>query len=527
MRWRAVLAWIALVCALAVLPTSIALAHATLISSDPADGAVVATAPTQLTLTFNEPVSALVVRLVGSDGHVRLLLNPDGRQARLVISAPAAIPQGTQVLSYRVISLDGHPVGGTVVFSVGAPNSRPITSDTKSDAAVVAALWTAKLVIYLGLFVGCGGSLFAAWIAASRTTPHALTAVLLAGMVATVLAVGLQGADALGVPLAALDSAVVWQTGFDTSFGATTLAAMLALVVALFSIATRSGIAARIASLVALVATGVALALSGHASAAAPQALMRPAVFVHTIAVASWVGVLMPLGAALRGPLGVAVLARFSRAIPWAVGALVASGALLAVAQVERSSAMLTTAYGQILCVKLALVLLLLMLAAWNRWHWTPAVAAGQTGARRALLRVIVAELVIAAFVLGLVAAWRFTPPPRALLLAATAPAHLHIHTGEAMADVRFDPGHAGIVRASVVIMTGDFGGLDAKGLTLTIENKAAGVEAITREATKGADATWRVEQLPIPQSGRWQVRLDILVDDFHKIVLEDEIGIR
>jgi len=43
-------------------------AHATLIATDPADGAVLTTAPERLTLTFNEPVTPLVLRLVAPDG---------------------------------------------------------------------------------------------------------------------------------------------------------------------------------------------------------------------------------------------------------------------------------------------------------------------------------------------------------------------------------------------------------------------------------------------------------------------------
>src|SRR5205807_2817307 len=114
----------------------------------------------------------------------------------------------------------------------------------------------------------------------------------------------------------------------------------------------------------------------------------------------------------------------------------------------------------------------------------------------------------------------------RALAVAAARPALLHIHTARAMADVRFEPGRAGAVAASIVIMTGDFGGLDAKEVTLAIENRAAGVEAISRPAMKGADAVWRVEKLPIPQNGRWRVSLDILVNDFEKVQLEGAIDI-
>jgi copper transport protein len=116
--------------------------------------------------------------------------------------------------------------------------------------------------------------------------------------------------------------------------------------------------------------------------------------------------------------------------------------------------------------------------------------------------------------------------PPRALAIAAAQPALLHIHSAEVMADIRLEPGHAGIVRASIVIMTGDFGGLDAKEVQLTIENKAAGIEALSRPAMRGSDGVWRIEDFLIPQGGQWDVRLDILVDDFRKIILEGRVDL-
>ena len=50
----------------------------------------------------------------------------------------------------------------------------------------------------------------------------------------------------------------------------------------------------------------------------------------------------------------------------------------LAAIQVETPSALLTTAYGRVFLVKLALVLALLILAAVNRWRLTRTGAARQ-----------------------------------------------------------------------------------------------------------------------------------------------------
>lgn len=47
--------------------------------------------------------------------------------------------------------------------------------------------------------------------------------------------------------------------------------------------------------------------------------------------------------------------------------------------------------------------------------------------------------------------------------------------------------------QVDVVLMSGDFGSLDAKEVRLTIENKMAGIKAISREAAKTVDGHWLV----------------------------------
>ena len=37
----------------------------------------------------------------------------------VVIALPDDLPRGTQIVSYRVVSQDGHPVAGSLVFSIG------------------------------------------------------------------------------------------------------------------------------------------------------------------------------------------------------------------------------------------------------------------------------------------------------------------------------------------------------------------------------------------------------------------------
>jgi copper transport protein len=46
------------------------------------------------------------------------------------------------------------------------------------------------------------------------------------------------------------------------------------------------------------------------------------------------------------------------------------------------------------------------------------------------------------------------------------------------------------------------------------------------REAALGRDSYWHVRKLPLPVAGRWRIRIDVLVTDFEKITLEDELDV-
>lgn len=99
-------------------------AHAGLVSSDPAEGARLDTAPSAVTLTFSEPIQNAGVNQVAVTG-------PDGGQwvdgpvqiKSNVVTAPLRPlgPAGEYVIGYRVLSADGHPVSEELRFTLTTP----------------------------------------------------------------------------------------------------------------------------------------------------------------------------------------------------------------------------------------------------------------------------------------------------------------------------------------------------------------------------------------------------------------------
>ena len=506
-------------------------AHASLVKSEPADGAVLAAPPSALTLTFNEPVSPLVMRLVGPTGVTFAPRSVVAENTTITIAGLPDLSSGTHVLSWRVISADGHPVGGALMFSIGAPSAQPTAAQRLADRTVRAGLWAVKLVIYVGLFVGVGGAFFRAWIAdASFDAPaRPLIAALLAGLVAVPLSVGLQGLDALDLPLAGLQEKaglgggprdVLWPHGDRRGFRA--LCRPLHL---------RSAVDARGSRLVAR-----RLARRrARACAQRPRQHRRPAARQPPGGVpARRLRRLLDRSAAAavracarRACVPGAALARFSRVIPLPLALLVVSGSWLAVVQLDRVDALWSTSYGQVLACKLAAVAVLLGLAAANRYWWVPKFEAsrlesgGAAGARPLALS-IACELIVALAILGLVALWRFTPPPRALAMAA--PISIHVHGEKAMAQIEIERTSGQGGRANVLVLDGEYRPLAVKEVTLVLANPAAGIEPMRRAATPVGKGTWRIDDLRIPVAGRWNLRVEFLISDFDKLTIEDTV---
>jgi copper resistance protein C len=135
LRSRAIAAVMAVLAVLtAALP---AFAHTSLVGSDPADGASLSTAPTAVTLTFDGPVQpgfaeVVVLDAAGTHYYAQGAPQVDGRTVRQQL---APLSNGVFQVSYRVVAADGHPVTGTLSFTVVPVSVSPLTP-TEAPAAV-------------------------------------------------------------------------------------------------------------------------------------------------------------------------------------------------------------------------------------------------------------------------------------------------------------------------------------------------------------------------------------------------------
>lgn len=511
-----------------------AFAHATLIAAEPADGAIVAVAPQTVTLHFSEPARPLVARLIHPGGRTEILKEIGEKGSVIVLTLPSGLENGTHVLSWRVASSDGHPIGGGLVFSVGAPSAIAPATIEQSDLSVRIGLWSTRFLLLTGLIVGVGGVAFNTLIGRADPAPGARigTGALFAGLIAAPLLVGFQGLDALGAPFSDAATADVWEAGlWATSYGRSTLLAATAIFLAYASGQagnSRLGIGFAVA---ALLLVGVAVASAGHASTAFPRYLTIPAVFLHAVTVLLWLGALIPLGAVLVGG-GAAlpiVLQRFSRAIPAIVAVLALSGLLLAIVQVQTIAGLWNTDYGRVLLAKLVLVFALLLLAALNRFYLTVPAVAGDASAARRLTLSVGAEIVLATAVIAVLGLWRFTPPPRAI---AANPALFEVQEVRAQkegvsAALSIHPPIVGPVRVEIGSLLLDGKPFEPISVSIDLDKPSYGIGPFTREAQRTNDGTYRADGFVLPLDGFWIVRVTILVSDFRSVTLMDVFDVR
>jgi copper transport protein len=366
-----------------------AAAHARLVATQPQQGTVLPEAPARVSFTFDESVR--------SGGKATL---SGGRLAKtqtlptellrggtlLVATLPVRLADADYVVTWRVVSDDGHLETGALAFGVGV--------DTPPPAAVEEQTTQRDLLLAFGRWILLAGLLAAAGIAGVRLAVGRREPALAGNALAGALAVAVGGAL---LELSRIPHAL------DTRFGLVTAVAAGVAAAGALAALTRLLVAAEAASLALLVAP----ALAGHALAPdRPRWLAFPADVVHTASAAVWVGGVLWLGL-LAGRRSRALgesARRFARVAAVAIAVLGVSGVLRAVAELRDPGDVVTTSYGRLLVLKS--VLFAVLLAA----GWFSARSLERLGRLRLALSV---ETVLLAVLIGAVAALGTVTPPR------------------------------------------------------------------------------------------------------------------
>jgi putative copper export protein/methionine-rich copper-binding protein CopC len=457
--------------ALIALPAP-AFAHAHLQGAQPASGATVRAAPSQLVLTFSEaPALAMsALRLFGPDSTPVTLgaVTHDAGVRTLTASIIGPLVAGRYTVEWQTAGDDGHVQHGSYQFVIaeGATGLAPAATAASSsvgdsttspesnglDSAVaprnhpgfdasspiyvlvrwvqfaalllvigaVAFRWLvlpragaglsepARLAVMLG--AARAGS-FAAWLLAAAALAR------LAAQAATLHGVGYMADSAVIVPML---TSTIWGHGWIMQV----VAAVVAIVG--FHRARRDATSTPAWSVAALAAVALAVvpALSGHAVATPGQTpIAVTADTFHVLGAGAWLGTLavmlvagLPIMARESAEGRTGTLSRMVNAFsPLALGCaavVVFTGVIAARQHLGSWDAFTTTSYGRTLLIKLAVVVLLVCVAAYNWRRVRPSLVLGANGDVERIRRSASAEVLLALLIVLVTAVLVALPTP-------------------------------------------------------------------------------------------------------------------
>ncbi|MHB8613906.1 MAG: copper resistance CopC/CopD family protein [Candidatus Dormibacteraceae bacterium] len=363
-------------------------AHAKLVVSDPAPGAVLDRLPASVDLVFTEAVTPAGrgINVYGPDGRLISMGSAHAQGDGLSVRVAGAL-EGTYAVVWTVVASDTHPSRGEFTFSVGHASPVRAPGFGGGDLGLASPLglvlqslgrWTH----FAGFALGFGSATYAIFLARD---PRLLS---LAGLGVALLLVA--EPVALFAQTASLDPSQTFDgdslTGALASPFGRVLGLRVAAALALWAVlgALRQAPWLRWAIPVLGVALAVVDATVAHATPALPSPLGPGLNALHVASMAMWVGGLAAFAVAPDGG--------FRRVALWSAGLLIVSGAALALLHFSSPLELVTTPYGASLLIKLPLV----AVALWLAWR----------GRRRFEVAALLAVVAAASVLVSL-------PPPR------------------------------------------------------------------------------------------------------------------
>jgi len=533
-------ALLAIVTAALCVPAGPAAAHAVLQSSTPSDGQQLDGPPHEVRLEFSEPVTPARAGLRihdASGAQVPLGAVRDDNPVEVVrVPIDERLDDGSYIVTWRVVSADGHPVAGALVFAVGDPDAVDASlvrqlfaggDDPLVGAAVVLLRWAG----YLALLVAAGGVAFMAWAADERDRAHLariVVPVAAAGAALALLALPLQAAQVSGQGFGAALDAEELSAALTGSVAVQSVLQAGALLVVAFAVRHGGARVLLLAGLPAAAAAVLSVVVAGHTRTTQPLWLTVVADAVHVLAAALWLGGLVLLWSALRGrraagdPLGAArTVARFSRLATVSVAAVGVAGVVLGWLLVRTVPALLSTGYGRILCVKVLLALAVMAGGAYNQRRLVPAVAAA-TGAAagawrrlRTIVRWEVAGLVLVVAATAVIVGMQ----PAAEAAGVTGALNTSVAAGDdgSRLSITVDPNNAGYNEIHLYLLDATGRPADVTDLQLRMTLPDQDIGPIVRTPAAVSPGHWLHAGRELTVPGRWRIEAIIGVSRFEQ----------
>ena len=546
---RQLVAALAILVGVLALGTTAASAHATLESSSPADGQSVLTSPSEIRITFSEAVTTIsgALSVLNADGKTVDVGNTEVVGGRtLVAPISETLSDGTYVATYRVLSADGHPVSGSILFGVGnGALDRSAQPSSSGDRLWEIIGGISRFIMYLAALVAAGVAFFLAFIHDRAEDRWRIVPFVRIGSILALLsAIGIvmsQAALLTGKGAGAVTDSNVLRDVLNQNLGWSLALLMIGLAAVHLSTDIPKKVVSQSLALYGGLAVTVSFAVWGHATELSPTAISLAADAIHATAAALWLGGLVGLVMVLsvRTPETVrataGIIGRFSRMAFWSVIALTLAGLTLTITGSGASlNSILTTTWGQLVLAKISLTLIVVLIAAWNRRTLVPSLTSptentGELAVRWAtLLRTIRAEAVLLVAVVALTAIVVNVPPARTAVVAKADRVDItqRVDTGNVQLSV--DPAIVGPNTVAVRYTDGTGQPINvANSMSIEFSQPSAGLEPITRQVPASEPGVFVIQGNELSIPGTWTITIAVRTGDFTEQRTSFEVPVR
>lgn len=516
-------------------------AHADIVRSDPAANAVLDQAPAQITIEFTEPVEPRLskIEVLYDDGSVADNNDTmrDPADPKVLYVSLKDSRAGTYIVSWRALSeVDGHVTSGAFVFSVGRPID-PAKLNAPSFGAVTSPLdMIARALTFIGqaVLVGAVAFRWLVWRPALKAAQLTAEVDARSGpLTRRVLIVALvcAGVGALVMLIAqAGNSGGSIGEWLSTRVGRIWLgrAATLIAIGLLLDDLALTARGRRFANLVSIWLPLQLLfltTLTSHSAAITqPPVIPFAADFIHLIATSIWVGGLALMAFVVprvartlddedRSWLWLRTVVNFSTVAAAAVGVLIVTGSYLSFLHIGSWTALIGTAYGRTLLLKLAFAGVALLIGGYNLIVTKPrldrAIERAESGPqiqqrfRRTVLIEATAGLLVLASA-GMLTALPRSKDPQPTV--AAGPLQLTTRSEDLDVALTIDPARSGVSTYTVRLMQNGQAIADAKEVALRFTYLTRGLGAAETQTSATDDGAYAANGAYLSLPGEWQI---------------------
>lgn len=496
-------------------------AHSSLVSESPTPSSVIADSPDKVQLVFNERLEKelFYIKVLNSNGKSvtshKASMSKNQRQLELALPS---LSNGIYTVSYKIISADGHPVGGSYVFTIGqlteAANDieKPVLQiggGLSQDMPFSQYLLFFSRFLFYASLLSLSGWVF--WSSLFRPKEAEINEYNLKGalilqrlfLICLLLMIYAQLQELLSE----------WELHdlitllFQTSVGYSWVYS-IAIAILGFFILFRSKLFDMLwitLLLAAKVANGHAMSIKGSSDVIILD-------WVHLLAASVWIGGLIYILSHWRKftEYTLSFLPQFSKYAFFSMILLTLSGTLYTIEIVNKISYLLYTQWGILLIIKVSLVLMVLVIGALLRYYMKK----NQASSIKVLVRL---DLSLMALIILIVGVFTYLNP-----LPVNTPLYWHQMGTTVHMTTQITPNVPGNNTFSVQIwMPEDIGKPKAVQLLLTYvnDNSVSPIEVPIKDLAEEVDDAiyggfrpyaYTVEGPYLPFPGKWALHLTV-----------------